>query len=154
HGAAYARVEGFEAEVDRLAALIRARGEKVHLAGYSLGGRVAIGLLCRHAGLFRSATLSSAQPGLHSEAEREERRAADERWCAVLESRGIEAFVEAWEKLPLFATQSDEMRRAQRRERLSHDPRGLAHSLRTCGLGHMPSYSESLALVPVPTSIV
>src|SRR5262249_24349650 len=82
HGATDdAGVEGFEAEVDRLARHVRALGEPSHLVGYSLGGRLAIGLLVRHPGLFTGATLVSAQPGLATERERLERRMADDRWC-------------------------------------------------------------------------
>lgn len=150
-------VTGFESEVDRLAAALRERGVRWHLVGYSLGGRLALGLLVRHPELFGAATLIGAQPGLATEAERAERRAADERRCDLLEQRGIEAFVAEWEAMPLFATQSrlsaDALAR-QRAERLKHDPRGLARSLRLTGLGVMPSYAGALAGLRVPVTLV
>jgi 2-succinyl-6-hydroxy-2,4-cyclohexadiene-1-carboxylate synthase len=111
----------------------------------------------RHPELFRGATLIGAQPGLATEAEREDRRAADERWCALLEEKGIEAFVAQWEAVPLFATQSrlprDVLER-QRAARLAHDPHGLARSLRLTGLGVMPDYTGALAGLRVPVTLV
>jgi 2-succinyl-6-hydroxy-2,4-cyclohexadiene-1-carboxylate synthase len=151
------RVAGFDAEVDRLAAELGRAGSGIHLVGYSLGGRMAIGLLCRHPDLFVGATLISAQPGLPAENERAERRVADERWCELLERQGMTAFVDAWQALPLFDTQlalpADVLDR-QRAERLAHAPAGLVRSLRTCGLGQMPSYWEALSQIAVPTTLV
>ena len=158
HGAGNdAGIHGFEGEVDRLAGFVRSLGVATHLVGYSLGGRLAIGLLVRHPELFASATLVSAQPGLTTERERIERQAADEHWCEILEQQGLVAFVDAWEKLPLFATQGGlpkEVLEAQRRERLSHDPEGLVRSLRSCGLGQMPPYWTALRGVSVPTTLM
>jgi 2-succinyl-6-hydroxy-2,4-cyclohexadiene-1-carboxylate synthase len=151
------RVDSFETEVDRLADELHLSGPGIHLVGYSLGGRLAIGLLCRHPELFAGATLISAQPGLPSDAERAERRRADERWCEMLEQQGIAAFVRAWEALPLFATQTSlpaDVQEAQRAERLSQTPAGLARSLRLSGLGNMPSYWDDLPRVTIPTSLV
>jgi 2-succinyl-6-hydroxy-2,4-cyclohexadiene-1-carboxylate synthase len=149
--------DSFEGEVERLAAYFRSRGDAHHLVGYSLGGRIALGLLLRDPRLFRSATLVSAQPGLADEAQRSERRLADERWCALLESHGLEQFVDAWERQPLFAAQialpPDALAR-QRAERLDHRPRGLARSLRICGLAAMPSYWARLVEIDVPTTLV
>ncbi len=133
-------VTRFDDEVDRIAELIRALSRPVHLAGYSLGGRVASGIVARHPEVVERATLVSAHPGLSDEAARAARREQDEAWCRLLEQDGIEAFVRRWEALPLFATQTPELRRAQRRTRLRHDPRGLAASLRLLGLGSMPPY--------------
>jgi 2-succinyl-6-hydroxy-2,4-cyclohexadiene-1-carboxylate synthase len=159
HGAPSADggVNGFEGEVDRLASLLRAGASAWHLAGYSLGGRLALGLLVRHPELFTGATLIGASPGLASEGERAERRATDERWCTLLEERGIEAFVADWEAQPLLAPGADlgeEARRGQRKERLANEPLGLARSLRLTGLGAMPSYWEALGRIAVPTTLM
>ncbi|HVW26600.1 MAG TPA: 2-succinyl-6-hydroxy-2,4-cyclohexadiene-1-carboxylate synthase [Polyangiaceae bacterium] len=157
HGADDSGVRDFEGEVERLARGLAARDRPMHLLGYSLGGRVAIGLLCRHPELFSSATLVSTQPGLSLAQARLERRVADEAWCDLLLSQGIAAFVQAWENLPLFATQanlSDDVLARQRAERLAHDAGGLVRSLKICGLGEMPSYWQELAAVRIPTTIV
>lgn len=152
-----AGVRGFEGEVDRIAALLAGQGGSFHLAGYSLGGRVSLGLLARHPELFVSATLIGAHPGLESEEDRAARRRIDEHLCQILDRLGIDVFVAKWESIPLFASQkrlSPEVLDRQRRARTRHDPNGLARSLRLMGLGAMPSYWESLSSIRVPTILV
>ncbi|MCP3964539.1 MAG: alpha/beta fold hydrolase [bacterium] len=147
-------VDGFVEEVDRLAGLLR---RPCHLAGYSLGGRVALGLLARHPDLFTSATLIGAHPGLRTEAERRQRRAADEELSRRLKREGIEAFVDFWESLPLFVSQgsaSAEALELQRAIRLGHDAHGLAHSLRALGLGAMPDYGADLERIDLPVHLM
>jgi len=143
----------FEDEVDRLAAGLRRRGgDGWHVAGYSQGGRLAVGLLVRHRGLFSGATLVSASPGLRSEEERARRREQDEKLAMRLETDGLESFLSYWEALPLFSSQSgvSEKRLAiQRAIRRQHRASGLAGALRTLGLGRMPSYWEDLASLGV-----
>jgi 2-succinyl-6-hydroxy-2,4-cyclohexadiene-1-carboxylate synthase len=158
HGATGAsEVVSFEGEVERLARLIAERGASWHLVGYSLGGRVAIGLLARHPALFSGATLIGAQPGLDDEAARQERREADARWSRLLEEKGIVAFVDEWANLPLFDTQRalpPDVLQAQREERLGHRPDGLERSLEVLGLGAMPSYRDALPGITVPTTCI
>jgi 2-succinyl-6-hydroxy-2,4-cyclohexadiene-1-carboxylate synthase len=156
-------VRTFGDEVDRLAGLIQehwpdpSRPTGAHLAGYSMGGRVALGLLVRHPHLFRSATLIGASPGLSDPAEREARARRDEEWARLLESDGLDPFVAAWEELPLFATQDRAPAAgldAQRRIRLAHDPRGLARSLRVTGLAAMPDHRPALPRLDIPVRVV
>ena len=147
----------FESEVDRLADELSANAPAYHLAGYSLGGRVALGLVVRHPHLFRSATLIGAHAGLESESERAERRRTDEQLGQILERLGIAVFVSEWESIPLFASQKTlppDVLEKQRRSRLLHDPNELARSLRVTGLGVMPSYWEALPSIRVPTTFV
>ena len=148
----------FEGEVDRLADLIRDRlPSPVHLAGYSLGGRVALGLLVRHPSLFRTATLMGASAGLADAGARRDREAWDDAWARRLEEDGLEAFVDRWERVPLFASQATldaESLARQRAIRLGHDPAGLARSLRVLGLAAMPDYGPALADVTVPVRLV
>ncbi len=145
----------FEAEVDRIASL--APGEGFVLAGYSLGARLALGLLVRHPGLARSAVLVGVQPGFGDEAERVRRRGDDERWARSLGEGRLDRFVEEWSKLPLFRSQADlpaASREAQRRIRLGHDPRSLAGALRALGPAAMPCWSDRLPGIRVPVRLV
>ena len=148
----------FEGEVDRLAGDIEQRGlAPVHVIGYSLGARMALGLSVRHPTLIARATLVGVHPGLRTEDERRQRRASDAEWCQLLEREGLAAFVEAWEKQPLFASQQqlpDAARDAQRRERLRHSAAGLRLSLSCTGLAEMPSYWPALRGLGVPVDLV
>jgi 2-succinyl-6-hydroxy-2,4-cyclohexadiene-1-carboxylate synthase len=134
-------------EVERLAALDPAA---THLFGYSLGGRLALGLLARYPGRFERAVLVSAHPGLRTEAQRRERRKQDDRFVRLLRERGLVEFVSAWENEPVWRTQRalpEAIRAGKRRERLTHTPEGLARSLISVGLGHMPDLRPELARI-------
>jgi 2-succinyl-6-hydroxy-2,4-cyclohexadiene-1-carboxylate synthase len=151
-------VASFEAEVDRLASRIEAetRGPR-HLVGYSMGGRLGLGLLARHPRLFDSATLVSAHPGLRTEAERAARREADGRWAELLREAGVEAFASAFEAQPIFLTRAraPEARvLAQAKLRRSHTSEGLVRSLRCCGLGAMPCLEDALPEIATPVDLV
>jgi 2-succinyl-6-hydroxy-2,4-cyclohexadiene-1-carboxylate synthase len=149
-------VVDFEAEVDRLARFC-AEASGLHVVGYSLGARLALGLALRHPTRVSRLTLISGHPGLGSSAERVERRAADQRWRALLLERGSVAFVDAWQAQPLWSTQAqlDQATLARKRsERLSHDPAGLARSLQLTGLAEMPNYRRLLGQIRVPVTLI
>lgn len=138
---------GYWDEVERLAAL----GQGCDgLFGYSLGGRFALGILARYPQRFAHAIIVSAHPGLQTEAERAQRRAGDARFVEVLRERGLEAFVDIWQALPLWASQGDlpdAVKTAQREQRLRHQAEGLAQSLLAHGLGEMPDLRPQLRSV-------
>jgi 2-succinyl-6-hydroxy-2,4-cyclohexadiene-1-carboxylate synthase len=153
-GAAVPAGWSFAAEVDRVAALLPG---PVHLAGYSMGGRLALAVALAHPALVARLTLVSAHAGLESDAERAERRALDERWCATLETRGIQAFVSAWEAQPMWRSQDwlpGAVRDRQRDARLAHDPLALAAALRALGPGAMPDLWPALPRLAVPVTLV
>jgi 2-succinyl-6-hydroxy-2,4-cyclohexadiene-1-carboxylate synthase len=125
--------------------------------GYSLGARLALGLLVRHPDLFTSATLIGVNPGLVDPDARAARAARDEEWARLLETEGLDSFVAAWEALPLFSTQGrlpERVLKRQRRIREGHDPAGLARSLRVVGLGAMPDYGPELDRLELPIRLV
>lgn len=155
HGTRAEGVRTFDDEVDRLA---RAMGEApAHLAGYSLGARLALGIAVRHPERVSRLTLVGVHPGLVTEAERDERRRSDRRFIELLETCGIEAFVDAWSAQPLFSTQKrlpEAIRSARQKERLACDPKELARSLRITGLAEMPDFRPYLAGVRVPVTLL
>jgi 2-succinyl-6-hydroxy-2,4-cyclohexadiene-1-carboxylate synthase len=148
-------VTSFEAEVERLAALTPERG--VHLVGYSLGARLALGLALMHPERVTRLTLLSCHPGLPTEAERAARRASDAAWCDILLTRGVPTFVDAWQAQALWASQArlpPALRQRRQSERLSHSAQGLAHSLRVTGLGEMPDYGARLSELRPPVTLL
>lgn len=121
------------------------------VAGYSLGGRLALGLIQAAPRRFRRALVISAHPGLRDAGACAARRAQDQRWVSLLRQQGIEAFVDCWERQPLFASQSrlpDEVRAQQHLARLSQRPEGLARALESLGLGEMPDTRHALNTWP------
>lgn len=137
-----------------IAALLRDLGAApAHLLGYSMGARLALGIAVLHPDVVQSLILESGSPGLASEAERAARRAHDEALAARIEQYGIEAFVDEWERLPLWASQRqlpDHVRQRLRAQRLRTTPAGLAASLRGMGTGAQPSFWDDLPRLRVP----
>ena len=144
----------FDAEVDRLAELVAGTEAPRFLAGYSLGARVGLVLLSRHPMLFSGAVLIGARTGLEDLAARDDRREEDARRASVLRGGDLHAFLDAWEKQPLFDTQQSLPERilaTQRMVREGHDAEGLAQSLEVLGLGAMP---PSLDFESVPVTLM
>ncbi|WP_053057721.1 2-succinyl-6-hydroxy-2,4-cyclohexadiene-1-carboxylate synthase [Rubrobacter aplysinae] len=126
------------------------------VAGYSMGGRLALYLALRHPERVNRLLLESASPGLATEEERAARRAADERLAQRLETESFQEFVEDWYRQPLFATLARDERLLRRtiESRLHNDPHELARSLRAMGTGSQPSLWEELSNLSVPTLLV
>lgn len=154
-GAPHPSIQTWDDELRRLVASFPP--EPVHLGGYSLGARLALGLALTYPERVARLTLISGHTGLTTDAERRERRSSDAGWCSLLETNGIEAFVNAWEGQPLFASQQGlpaSVRAQHRAERLRHDARGLARSLRVTGVAEMPDYAPRLASLTLPVTVM
>src|ERR687894_1108620 len=74
------------------------------IAGYSMGGRLALYLALRYPERCAGLLLESASPGIEDEEERTARRETDEEWARCLESGDFEAFLQDWYAQPLFAS--------------------------------------------------
>lgn len=110
------------------------------VVGYSLGARVALGLIATGRAAF--GVLIGVNPGI-AEGERAARVQFDAAWARMLRVEGLDTFVTAWEKQPLFASQTRvaiERRLERRARRFRLDPEQLARSLEHMGLGAMPDY--------------
>jgi len=150
HGArAHDRPVTIEACVDDL----RQR-EPYALAGYSMGGRVALHLALVQPDLVRRLVLVSTTAGLEGEKERAQRRASDDDLADGIERAGIEAFARSWAAQPLFADQSPEVAAAARRDRVRNTAEGLAASLRGMGTGAMTPVWDRLHELTMPATVV
>jgi 2-succinyl-6-hydroxy-2,4-cyclohexadiene-1-carboxylate synthase len=119
--------------------------ERTHLAGYSMGGRLALHAAARRPERILSLLTIGAHAGLEEEA-REGRRRGDEALAQRIESDGLEAFVNYWSALPLFAgleRRGPAFVARVRAERMGNTVAGLAASLRGMGAGSMePLWTE------------
>jgi 2-succinyl-6-hydroxy-2,4-cyclohexadiene-1-carboxylate synthase len=128
-----------------------------HLVGYSMGARLALGIALLHPYAVRTLILESGSPGLATEAERAARRVLDEALATRIEQEGIVAFVEEWERLPLWESQQrlpEAVRQRLHAQRLRNTPSGLATSLRGMGTGAQPSFWDDLPRLSVPTLLI
>ncbi len=149
---------GFAGVVADLAAAFEALSlQAIHIAGYSLGARVALALLLERPRLFRRGSLVGVNPGLSSDAERSERALSDARWAGLLRREGTAEFLRQWEAQPLFASQANlpaRVREAQRARRLVHDPDQLASALETMSLAAMPDFWPRLPGLQAPVQLI
>jgi len=147
-----------ERVADDLAALLDALGiGQVACLGYSMGGRVALAFAVRHPQRVGALLLESASPGLASAKARAARRDGDSALAQRILSDGLTAFVDQWEKLPLFATKQHVAQQrldVERKRRLAQSATGLAGSLRGMGTGAQPSYWHALAQLACPTCLL
>jgi len=162
HGDSDAPADPARYQVDRCVADLFAVADQLgqarfDLLGYSLGGRVALHLAATAPQRIRALILESASPGILDPDECQARRDSDEGLAKLLETDGIQAFVDRWEQVPLFASQRElptEVRARLRAQRLRSNPLGLANSLRGIGAGVMPPVHDRFGRVEAPTLLI
>jgi 2-succinyl-6-hydroxy-2,4-cyclohexadiene-1-carboxylate synthase len=142
---------------DLLALLDMLQLKQVDLLGYSMGGRVALQLAAAAPERINTLILESSSPGLADANEREARAAADNALADSIERDGLAAFVERWERLPLFASQAalpEDVRTRICAQRMRNNPLGLANSLRGMGTGQQSSLWDRLPEITIPTLLI
>ncbi len=130
--------------------------ERSHVVGYSMGGRLALHVATHRPDRLLSVVTIGAHAGLEPEA-REGRRLGDEALAERIEKEGVEAFVNYWGALPLFAgieRRGPAYVAQVRADRLQNHASGLACSLRGMGAGVMKPLWDELARVQVPCTFV
>jgi len=150
-GAAARRPVTFDAIADDVLALA---GGPFVLAGYSMGGRLALHLALRAPERVRALVLVSATAGIADPAARAERRRADEARAARMEAQPIEELAREWAAQPLFAGQPPKVAEAAHADRLRGDPAGLAAALRGVGTGTMEPLWSRLEELTMPAAVL
>lgn len=121
--------------------------DKADVLGYSMGGRLALTFALLFPERVRKLVLESASPGLMTEKERQSRCMKDGELANFIIVQGIEAFVNHWENIPLFASMKElpgAVMKQIRDSRLRNSPAGLANSLKGMGTGSQPSWWDRL----------
>lgn len=132
------------------------RIERASLLGYSMGGRLALGLAIWHPSRCNKIILESASPGLASAGEREQRKRDDEMLACKIEGcQSLGDFLEEWYQKPIFAgiTQTPSFEELLQR-RLCNTPGALARSLREMGTGVQPNLWPHLKAMKLPLLLV
>ncbi|OHR73358.1 2-succinyl-6-hydroxy-2,4-cyclohexadiene-1-carboxylate synthase [Bacillus sp. HMSC76G11] len=127
------------------------------LAGYSMGGRLALTYAVLHPEQITKLILESASPGLKTEAERMNRRENDRKLSQFIKEQGMESFIDFWENISLFASQKalpEAVQKKQRDQRLKNDETGLANSLLGMGTGSQKSLWDSLDTLKIPVLLL
>jgi 2-succinyl-6-hydroxy-2,4-cyclohexadiene-1-carboxylate synthase len=152
HGQAVHRVASFDACTAYVRAL--AREDRFTLAGYSMGGRIALHAALTLRERIDQLVLVGASPGLADAQARAERRAADGALAARIEAIGVEEFAIEWAAQPLFAGQPERVAAAAHADRLRNTPEGLAAALRGLGTGAMQPLWDRLPELALPVTLV
>jgi 2-succinyl-6-hydroxy-2,4-cyclohexadiene-1-carboxylate synthase len=130
--------------------------ERTHLVGYSMGGRLALHVAARRPQRPLSLLTIGAHAGLDPDG-REGRKLGDESLAERIEHGGVEAFVNYWSSLPMFAgieRRGPSFVAEVRANRLENHIAGLACSLRGMGAGAMDPVWDELAQVNFPCTFV
>ncbi len=124
------------------------------LAGYSMGGRIALHVALAHPERVSRLVLISTTAGIEDASARAERRARDEALAAWTETHTIAEFADRWGAQPLFASQSPEVAAAARADRLCNAPEHLAAALRGIGSGAMAPLWGRLGELTMPVVVL
>jgi 2-succinyl-6-hydroxy-2,4-cyclohexadiene-1-carboxylate synthase len=152
HGAAAERTPvTLEAVIADMAGLAPGR---FSLAGYSMGGRIALHAALALPDRIDRLILIGASPGLAESAERAARREEDERLAQDIESTDIETFAQRWAQTPVLAGLPDALAAQVHEDRLRSTPQGLAAALRGLGTGALPSLWERLDALTIPVTLI
>ncbi|MEO1228712.1 MAG: alpha/beta fold hydrolase [Myxococcota bacterium] len=142
----------FEAAVDGL--LERLPAHPVVLIGYSLGGRLALGMVAAAPERFHGLALVAAHTGLDDEVARAARRDRDASLAALLRESPA-TFFRRWDGQELFQNHKrTPALDAWQARREALDPEALADALTTLSPGTMPSFASVLADLRMPLCLV
>jgi 2-succinyl-6-hydroxy-2,4-cyclohexadiene-1-carboxylate synthase len=150
HGQSAHKTASFDACSAYLRAL--APSAPFTLAGYSMGGRIALTAAFQLP--IDRLILVGASPGIADDAERARRRAADEALADRIEQIGVEAFAAEWAAQPLFAGQPDHVALAAGEDRRRNTAHGLAAALRGLGTGTMEPLWDRLPELRMPVTLL
>jgi 2-succinyl-6-hydroxy-2,4-cyclohexadiene-1-carboxylate synthase len=128
--------------------------QPITLAGYSMGGRIALHAALSLGPRVRRLILVGASPGIADAAERAARAAEDAALADRIEAIGLEAFVREWGAQPLFDGMPRGIAEIAHADRMRNTAAGLAAALRGLGTGVMPPLWDRLGELTVPVELV
>jgi 2-succinyl-6-hydroxy-2,4-cyclohexadiene-1-carboxylate synthase len=143
---------------------IEALGARLHdlerprvLVGYSMGGRLGLGVVLHRPELVDALVVVSASPGIRSVADRRRRAEADAALAERIRAMGVEAFVDEWMARPMFsglAARGRSWLESDRSARTGSSAEGLAGALVELGQGTMPWLGPRIRDIVAPATFV
>ena len=136
-------------------ALVRAATDASFvLAGYSMGGRLALHAALAMPERVRRLVLISTSAGIEDAAQRGARAAADEALATAIEDGPIDSFIERWRAVALFADDPEWVQSEVAQDERRCAPAALAACLRGLGAGVMAPMWERLGELRMPVAIL
>ena len=130
--------------------------DKIHLCGYSMGGRLAISFAQKYPKLVKTLILESSSLGI-SNAEEKNKRLDEDIELSTSINKSLNSFNLKWKKNKLFEKQESRNKKAFKEQniiRKSHNNKQLAKSLLSFSKGVMPAFEESFALFNFPVFLI
>jgi 2-succinyl-6-hydroxy-2,4-cyclohexadiene-1-carboxylate synthase len=137
-----------------VASVLERSPERFVLAGYSMGGRIALHVALAAPERVSRLVLVSATAGIEDDVERAERSERDRRLADEIEEGTIERFVDGWRAQAMFAEDPAEVDAFARTDQLRNRPDGIAASLRGVGTGEMQPLWGRLGELTMPVAIL
>ena len=131
--------------------------QPIILAGYSMGGRVALNFAIENPALIKALILESTSAGIKEEHLRIERINQDEKLAAFINDNSIAVFIDYWMNIDLFSTQKKlpyEKLKNAREQKLQNNKIGLINILKGFGTGKMVPLYDNLAFFNPKTLLV
>ncbi len=128
--------------------------ERFVLAGYSMGGRVALHMALAAPERIVRLVLISTTAGIDNPVERAERRDADRGLADEVEHGTIGDFVDRWRSQPMFAEDPPEVGALARADQSRNCPDSVAAVLRGIGTGEMQPLWRRLGELRMPATVL
>jgi len=131
--------------------------DKIILAGYSMGGRLALSFSSIHPEFLKGLILESTTAGIADKKLREAREKSDEELADFILNNPIEKFVDYWMNLDIFSTQKNlpkEILIKLKHDKLRNNKTGLANSLLGFSTGIMPPLFNKIKNINIKTLLI
>jgi 2-succinyl-6-hydroxy-2,4-cyclohexadiene-1-carboxylate synthase len=148
---------GFDAATWQLSALHEELGGgPTTWVGYSFGARLLLHFATKEPRRVARLVLESAHPGIADVQERNLRGLQDAADADLLETRGLDAFLDAWHRRVVFDSRrgTPDWDQEIKRKRRTNRPEALAMCLRGLGLSQQPDLRPLLRRIQAPTLVV
>ena len=124
------------------------RGQSRMLAGYSMGGRLALHALLQKDHPWKAAVIIGAHPGLEDESERAARAGTDAEWASRALLSTWTEFLDAWNAQPVL--QGADIHDGRARSQLQLRRREIGRSFVDWSLGNQEPLWDRLGEIKVP----
>jgi 2-succinyl-6-hydroxy-2,4-cyclohexadiene-1-carboxylate synthase len=127
------------------------------LAGYSMGGRIALNFALKFGIMLKGLILESSTWGISDEDLRKERTRQDEKLADFIYNNSIDKFIDYWMNIDLFNSQrrlSNDMLNQIRKRKLENNKTGLANTLRCSGTGIMNPLYNNIKDIKLKTLLI
>lgn len=128
--------------------------ERFVLAGYSMGGRIALHIALAAPERIDRLVLVSSTAGIEDPLGRARRREHDRRLADEIDAESIDRFVERWRTQPMFAEDPPAVDKLARADQSRNSPAGVAAALRGVGTGEMTPLWDRLGALTMPVAVL